>query len=269
MQIDHFAISIPTPYDAAGTAQVQVQRWLAAGADPAAIPVVLLHESLGSIGQWRSFPAQLAEALQRPVLAYDRLGFGQSTPRIAPPSFGFIEEEAQQCFPALMQALGLERYALLGHSIGGVMALHIAAAQPQACAAVMSLSAQAFVEERTLEGIRQAQRFFADPAQWARLEKWHGERTRWVFDAWTEVWLHPDFQSWRIDTALAGVTCPVLTLHGRQDEYGSTAFAQHIHSGHAQAAGSELVLLDCAHHPHFEQAEAVLAACAGFAARVL
>lgn len=265
MKIENFAVTIPSAYHASGQAEIRVQRWIPKKYEKqcTVAPLVLMHESLGSIGQWRNFPEQLAQTLQRPVLAYDRLGFGQSTLRTAPPSHRFIEEEAQQCFPALMQALGLERYALLGHSVGGVMALHIAATQPKACTAVISLSAQAFIEPRTLEGIRIAQRFFADPAQWARLEKWHQERTRWVFDAWTEVWMHPDFQDWRIDSVLGQIQCPTLIIHGRQDDYGSEAFPRAIAAGIAK---SEMLLLDAGHHPHFEPEikEQVLIACKNF-----
>jgi pimeloyl-ACP methyl ester carboxylesterase len=248
--------------------QVFVQRWQpeAAPQGSAACPIVLLHESLGSVGQWRDFPVRLAQATGREVLAYDRLGFGRSSVRSDAPSLQFIEQEAQQHFPALMAALGLPRYALLGHSVGGVMALQIAATHPAQCQAVLSLSAQAWVQPRTLEGIRAAQRFFADAQQWARLQKWHGERMDWVFRAWTDVWLHPDFAGWSLDNVLPRVTCPVLAIHGRRDEYGSTEFAQRIATG---VARGEVLLLDCAHHPHREQTAQVLAAARDFLRRTL
>ena len=151
MQTQSFMVDVPG-------GQVFVQRWQPASATSgAACPIVLLHESLGSVGQWHDFPARLAQATGREVLAYDRLGFGQSSPRSGAPSLQFIEHDAQQHFPALMAALGLERYALLGHSVGAVMALHIAAAHPAQCQAVLSLSAQAYVQPQTLEGIRPGQ----------------------------------------------------------------------------------------------------------------
>ncbi|VUZ27488.1 Uncharacterised protein [uncultured Comamonas sp.] len=160
-----------------------------------------------------------------------------------------------------MAALGLQRYVLLGHSVGAVMALHIAAAHPLQCQAVLSLSAQAYVQPRTLEGIREAQRFFADPQQWARLAKWHGPRLDWVFRAWTDVWLHPDFADWSLDPVLPQVACPVLAIHGRNDEYGSPEFARRIAAG---VANGQVLLLDCAHHPHRQQADQVLAAARDF-----
>lgn len=247
--------------------QVFVQRWQpshTAQPEADAAPIVLLHESLGCVGLWRDFPAQLAQATGRTVLAYDRLGFGRSSPRHGPPDLRFIEHEAQEHFPALMQALGIAHYALLGHSVGGVMALHIAATHPQQCEAVLSLSAQAYVQPRTLEGIRAAQVFFADPQAWARLEKWHGERTDWLFHAWTDAWLHPDFADWSLDAVLPQVRCPVLAIHGTHDEYGSTEFAERIAAG---VPHGQVLLLDCAHHPHRERTADVLDAAHTFLAQ--
>ena len=54
------------------------------------LPVVLLHDSLGSVDQWRDFPAALARRLQRTVVAYDRLGYGRSSARHERPSVRFI-----------------------------------------------------------------------------------------------------------------------------------------------------------------------------------
>ena len=99
MQTQSFMVDVPG-------GQVFVQRWQPASATSgAACPIVLLHESLGSVGQWHDFPARLAQATGREVLAYDRLGFGQSSPRSDAPSLQFIAHEAQQHFPALVAAL--------------------------------------------------------------------------------------------------------------------------------------------------------------------
>ncbi|MGV2701752.1 UNVERIFIED_CONTAM: alpha/beta hydrolase, partial [Raoultella ornithinolytica] len=60
---------------AAGASKANVPE--PAAPEPAA-PIVLLHDSLGCVDLWRDFPAQLARATQRDVIAYDRLGFGRS-----------------------------------------------------------------------------------------------------------------------------------------------------------------------------------------------
>jgi hypothetical protein len=42
------------------------------------------------------------------------------------PSIDFIAEEASWCFPAIKQFLSIQSYVLLGHSVGGGMAISIA-----------------------------------------------------------------------------------------------------------------------------------------------
>ena len=160
-----------------------VRHWSAgAEAGGRGEPIILLHDSLGSVEQWRDFPAALAAAAGRDTIAYDRLGFGRSTARRAPPSVDFIDEEAADLFPALRRALDVPRFALFGHSVGGAMALSIAAAQGESCEAVVTEAAQAFVEPRTLAGIRAARAQFEDPEQFARLTRWHDDKARWVLE---------------------------------------------------------------------------------------
>lgn len=239
-----------------------VRRWDPPGAR-AMPPLVLLHDSLGSVGLWRDFPAQLATSLARPVLAYDRAGFGHSSPRSDAASPGFIDDEATRVFPALRDALGLDAFALFGHSVGGAMAIAIAATQGEACRFVVAESAQAFVEPRTLAGIRAAKARFQDPAAFERLSKWHGERARWVLSAWTDVWLDERFRDWSLDAWLPRVRCPVLAIHGDRDEYGSVAFPRRIADGVAGPARCE-VMEDTGHVPHRERPEAVLQRVTGF-----
>ncbi len=241
--------------------RVFVRRWTSAGANGA--PLILLHDSLGSVEQWRDFPPALAAATRRPVIAYDRLGFGKSGARAERASADFIRAEAQSCFPALRSALGITRFALFGHSVGGAMALAIAATHVADCQAVITEATQAFVEPRTLEGIRSARRQFEDPAQFEKLVRWHGDKARWVLEAWTEVWLSAQFRSWTLDPYLPAVTCPVLAIHGDLDEYGSVEFPRRIAGG--LAGPSRLAILEhCGHVPHRERSAEVLRLAADF-----
>jgi pimeloyl-ACP methyl ester carboxylesterase len=84
-----------------------------------------------------------------------------------------------------------------------------------------------------------------------------------VLDAWTETWLLPLFDDWSLSPWLARVRCPVLAIHGDQDEFGSHAFPRRIA---AEVAGpSQLLLLDhCGHVPHRELPQAVLDSVCGF-----
>src|SRR3954447_22073524 len=47
--------------------------------------IVMLHDGLGSIAQWRDVPGRLAARTGLTVLAYDRAGHGSSTPVPAGP----------------------------------------------------------------------------------------------------------------------------------------------------------------------------------------
>ncbi|MFX8098550.1 alpha/beta fold hydrolase, partial [Acinetobacter baumannii] len=88
----------------------------------------LLHDSLGCVALWREFPQRLVQATGRAVIAYDRLGFGQSDPHRGPIGADFIRQEAHTGFSALIDQLGVERFIVFGHSVGGGMAVSIAAA---------------------------------------------------------------------------------------------------------------------------------------------
>lgn len=236
--------------------QLFVRQWIPS-ALKSNIPLILLHDSLGSVAQWRDFPVQLAERLERPVMAYDRLGFGQSSACLDQPSVTFIVEEAEIIFPALCQAMGIERFILLGHSVGGVMALTIASTQTEACTAAITLAAQAFVEERTRQGIREAKQQFAQDKVFDKLTKWHGDKARWVLDAWTETWLSPAFDAWSLDHYLQRINTPLLVIHGDSDEYGSIAFPKRIVEGVA-GPSTAVIMPNCGHLPHAEYPAEVL-----------
>lgn len=242
--------------------RIFTRRW---GDLAAAPPVILFHDSLGSVDLWRGFPAVLAARLGRAVVAYDRLGFGRSDRRIAPPGHDFVADEARVAIPALRSALGIDRMILLGHSVGGGMATMTAAAHPEATLGLVTIAAQAFVEDRTLAGIRVAKASFAEPDQFARVARLHGDKARWVLDAWIETWLDPAFAGWTLDAALRGLRCPVLALHGDRDEYGSKAHPERI-AALAPTTGRVVLLTDCGHVPHREQEARVLDEIAPFVA---
>ncbi len=227
-------------------------------------PIVLFHDSIGCVQLWRTFPATLAERAGRSVVAYDRLGFGQSDPRadkLDPARF--VREEAQIFFPQLRDQLRLDRFVAFGHSVGGAMATHCAALYPGVCEALITESAQAFTEEKTLVSIREARELFKQPEQFDRLRRHHGENTRWVLNAWIESWLSPEFADFSLKDVLPQVHCPVLAIHGSEDEYGSNAHPEMI----KRLAGgpSEMEIMQGTHHvPHREQEEWVAGRVADF-----
>jgi pimeloyl-ACP methyl ester carboxylesterase len=226
-------------------------------------PIVLLHDSLGSVELWRDFPSQLCGATQRRVIAYDRWGFGRSDPREGRMPHSFILDEGPLVVPALCEQLGIDQFVAFGHSVGGGMAIACAAAMPERVAAVITVAAQSYVEQRTRDGILAAKADFDDPKNFARLERYHGAKARWVLDAWTQTWLSTGFADWTLDAQLQKVHCPLLAIHGDRDEYGSTDHPQHI--GKLAAGKTSVVILpDCGHLPHRERAAQVIEAVRAF-----
>lgn len=234
-----------------GGKRLFARRWQPAGADPEAPAIVLFHDSLGCVELWREFPADLAAATGLPVVAYDRLGFGRSDANPGRLGRDFIADEARTGFAAVRGQLGIGRFVALGHSVGCGMAIAAADTFPDACAAVVTQAAQAFVEDRTLAGIREAQVQFASPDQFARLARYHGDKTQWVLDAWIKTWLAPAFADWTLDDVLERVRCPVLAMHGDRDEFGSRV---HLDRIAARAGGPVTAILfeECGHVPHRE-----------------
>lgn len=256
--IETRTFQLPTP-----DGQLFAQQWTPT--EPGAAerpPLVLLHDSLGSVELWRDLPAKLARAANRPVIAYDRPGFGRSDPQAGQVPLDFIRGEAHAGFAHVRAALAFDRFALFGHSVGGGMAVGIAAAYPDACEALVTVSAQAFVEDRTLEGVHAAQQAFAQPAQVGRLRRYHGDKAPWVLRAWIDRWLDPAFAGWNLDQDLPRVTCPTLVVYGNHDEYGSVRHPERIAG---LAAGPSIVHVgDWGHMPHREDEGAVVDLVAGW-----
>lgn len=217
-----------------------------------AVPILLFHDSLGCVELWRDFPEQLVRATRRPVVAYDRLGFGRSTAHPGKLPLTFIHDEASTAVPRLLEALGIDTIVAFGHSVGGAMAIATAARWPERCAAVVTEAAQTFVEDRTVAGLRAARVDFARPGQLERLARYHGDKARWVLDAWIETWLDPAFADWSLDDDLRAVRCPTLALHGDRDEYGSAVHPERI-ARLTNARGHAVLLERCGHVPHREQ----------------
>jgi pimeloyl-ACP methyl ester carboxylesterase len=246
--------------------RIFARQWLPEAAPAAAAPLVLMHDSLGCIDLWRDFPAQLASAARRRVIAYDRLGFGRSDPRSGRPAPGFVAEEARTVFPRVRDQLGIARFAVAGHSVGGGMSVEIAADAAADCEALVTIAAQAFVEERTLAGLRVAQEQFRDPAQVQRLARYQpGPRAAWALDAWLGTWLDPAFRDWSLDAALPRVACPVLAIHGELDEYASVAHPRRI-VGRSGGPSRLEIVAGAGHFPHREQPQHVVRLIAAFLA---
>ncbi|MGO4724267.1 MULTISPECIES: alpha/beta fold hydrolase [unclassified Inquilinus] len=234
------------------------------------LPLLLLHEGLGSVAQWTrrdvDVAARLAAATGHPVLAQDRLGFGRSDPLPGPRGERYLYEEARETLPRVLDALGVDRAGLVGHSDGGSIALLFAAAHPGRAAWVVSEAAHVIVEDVTLAGIAVAHAAFHAPDSRLRavLARYHGDKTDFTFANWAELWPTPGFRSFDMRDALPSIRCPVLAIQGAEDEYGTEAQLDAIKARVSGPCETWLVP-DCRHAPHFEATDRVLPRIVNFA----
>ncbi|ESQ91036.1 hypothetical protein ABENE_11330 [Asticcacaulis benevestitus DSM 16100 = ATCC BAA-896] len=121
-----------------------------------------------------------------------------------------------------------------------------ATAADQNTEVVITLGSLAFMDENRLAGLRTAKTTFANPQQFDRLARYHGLKSEWLLKASTDTWMSAPFANWSLDTQLAALPCPILVLHGDQDEYGSLAHPQRIRD--RAGAGSEMFIISGGGH---------------------
>lgn len=229
--------------------------------------LVFLHEGLGSIRQWRDFPAKLAEATGCRALVYDRYGYGQSDIlEEARRTERFMHDEALVFLPELRKKLAIEEAVLVGHSDGASIAL-IHAGAGHAARGVAVMAPHVFIEPVCLTSIAAATRAFETTDLPERLGRYHRD-ARKTFYGWADVWTEENFKRWDIrGDYLPNIRCPVLAIQGEHDEYGTMAQLDEI-ARHVAGPCELLKLARCGHIPFRDQPEAALAALARFIERL-
>jgi pimeloyl-ACP methyl ester carboxylesterase len=219
--------------------------------------LVLLHEGLGSLAQWRDFPALLASLTGRKVVVWSRHGYGRSTVVRTPRAVGYMHDEALGVLAEFLDRLAIERPVLIGHSDGASIALIHAGAAVRPVAGVVALAPHVVVEERSLTGIREARQEYLHGDLRTRLARQHRDPDA-TFWGWNNVWLSSAFRSWNIEAYLPAITCPVLLVQCADDRYGSLAQLDRIQDGVAGPV-DRLVLPDGGHAPHRSHRDEVAA----------
>jgi pimeloyl-ACP methyl ester carboxylesterase len=242
---------------------LEVQR-IAGAAGRQAAPIIFLHEGLGSVAMWRDWPAQVCAATGRAGVVYSRRGYGQSDAvpdvrgagRLKP---DYMHREALEVLPALLQALGIERPVLLGHSDGGTIALIHASHLPVAACVVMA--PHVIVEDVSVASIAQARDAYVQTDLREKLKRYHAE-VDCAFWQWNDIWLAPEFREFDIRAECGRISAPVLAIQGRDDAYGTLKQIDEIQPLHATI--ERVVLADCGHSPHRDQPEAATVKIADF-----
>ena len=214
---------------------------------------------------WRDFPARLADRTSCGVLAYSRQGYGQSAPCALPRPLDYMEREARDVLPIVLDAMGIEQTVLIGHSDGAsIAALHQREVPDPRVIGLVLMAPHFFVEDLSVESIANARVAWRETDLPQRLGRYHADVEN-AFRGWNDAWLDPAFRDWDISDSIDHFRVPCLALQGRQDEYGTSRQIDVIAERSAAPVRTEF-LDDCGHSPFKDQPEAVLARIQAFVA---
>jgi pimeloyl-ACP methyl ester carboxylesterase len=239
------------------------------GPGPEAAPtLVLLHEGLGSLGLWRDFPAQLAQATGCGVFAYSRLGYGNSDSVTLPRPLDFMRIEADEILPAVLDRIGMRRGVLFGHSDGGsIAAIYAGSRQDFRIHGLVLVAPRFFTEEAGLAAIAATRERFESGDLRPRLARHHRD-VDVAFRGWAGAWLDPRFpREFDLCSDIAHIRVPILAIQGEADSYG-TAEQLHVLAREAYCPVRTVFLPGVDHAPHLEATQAVLDAVRRFTAKL-
>ena len=220
--------------------------------------LLFLHEALGSIPQWKSFPKDLCSALKLDGIVYERQGHGQSSPLEEERKADYLHRYAYEELRAFIQEVFSpdHKLILVGHSDGGSIALLYASKFPEQVAAVVTIAAHVINEPQTITGIAPAVLAF-EQGKLARLNDFHGEKTDALFFAWANTWKSDEFRNWDICKDIGNINFPVLVMQGEKDQYGTKRQMELIQEN-VQTPCDLILIENAGHLPHLEQKQNVL-----------
>ncbi|HEX6299337.1 MAG TPA: alpha/beta hydrolase [Acidimicrobiia bacterium] len=229
------------------------------------MPLVFLHEGLGSVELWRDFPRDVSSSARCPALVYSRYGNGWSGPLTAPRRPDYMHEEALETLPGLIDELVGRPPILIGHSDGASISIIYAGAGHPVEGLVL-IAPHVFVEPETVRSISAIRDRFPGSGMTAKMNKYHTDPEA-TFYGWADVWLSPAFRSWNIEEYLSGIRCPTLLIQGDADEYGTVSQLDAIDAG-LDAPVQRLLVPSAGHSPHLSHPDLVTDAVVEFLSRV-
>jgi len=232
-----------------GKRRLETEWW---GPRPQAAPtLVLLHEGLGCVALWRDFPDNLAAATGFGVFAFSRFGYGRSEPASLPRPLSYMHDEAREVLSRVLDAAGIERCVLVGHSDGAsIAAIHAASVQDARVCGLALIAPHFFVEDVTVASIAAIRAAYDTGELRRRLARYH-MRVDVAFRGWSEAWLNPGFRGWDITRQLAAINVPMLLLQGSEDRFGTTAQLR-VAERAARCPVRTVLLQGAEHSPHIE-----------------
>jgi pimeloyl-ACP methyl ester esterase len=250
-------------------------RYDRAGAGPT---VLLIHGWLGNRTVWERQVAALRDRFT--VVTVDLRGHGESSPPRAGYTIGGMAADLEQ----LVRALGVQRVALVGWSMGGMIALELARRLGERASALVLVGtsagalgdpknplAQPAVLEEMRTGVAEdfrgfvrtfAARLFRDGAASPLLAWITGQMQKTpphVAEACLDAAAAVDTRA-----KLASVTAPTLVVHGRHDAIFAVGMAEELANG---IRGAQLVVLEeSGHSPGLEEPDRFNAVVGAFLA---
>ncbi|NTV62367.1 MAG: alpha/beta fold hydrolase [Oscillochloris sp.] len=246
---------------------------LAAGMGPA---VLLLHGFGSSSEVWRP-TVDLLAAAGYTALAVDALGFGKSDKPLDAP---YSLQLQSDLYAALLDSLGIERAALVAHSMGGKYALALGLLYPQRVSALVLADSDGFVAPMPMDrsgsvpGLAELllaisarpsltrvmlRASFVDPERFvtdemiAHAREAIGHPTnRRVLAALSARYAQTDLRSTGLRARLSELRTPALLIWGDADRVFKLSDGQ---QAQREIPGSQLVVLArCGHFPQIEMA---------------
>src|ERR1700730_42993 len=239
------------------------------GPAPDAAPtIVMLHEGLGSAALWGDFPEKLQAATGAGVLLYSRAGYGASSPAKLPRPLDYMQIEALEVLPRLLDQIGFRRGLLLGHSDGAsIAAIYAGAHQDHRVQGVAMIAPHFIVEDMSVTSIAEIKKAYETTDLKTKLARWHSDVDN-AFYGWNDAWLDPKFRTWDISEYLAYIRVPVAILQGADDQYGTIRQVE-IAAQECYCPVDVTIIPAAGHSPHREAPGATLNAISEFASRIL
>ncbi|MGQ9757121.1 MAG: alpha/beta fold hydrolase [Actinomycetota bacterium] len=228
--------------------------------------LILVHGWIGSGALWDLMVPELARDFR--VVAPDLPGHGDSG---IPGGFSFLLEGFSRFLEELREALDLPRFTLVGHSMGGCIALHYAARYPQRVPALVLIDTPSLsrsiswlarlpllewalglvhrfwgpkmVAFSIRSSVRHPERL---PSEWLRaaVVRACGLERR-AFLETTRMLRHLD-----LEDELGRVDAPALLIHGEEDRSVKLPEAERLREALPRARLR--VIPDCGHCPNYE-----------------
>ena len=252
-----------------------------------ASPVVMLHGIRGYSATFDGVAAALQPEFR--VIAYDQRGRGESD---WDPRRDYYTDTYVRDLLGVADALGLDSFDLLGHSMGGIVAMVFAATYParlrrmviedaglgafEASSGAQRIQKELAATPTVFANWSEAQEFMrrlrpsvSEEARQQRLRNMLKQRDdgsfTWRYDheGIAATRLHPD-PARLVDLAehVPRITCPTLVIRGGRSDYLQSDMAQRMCASNARIQAVEIP--DAGHYVHDDQPELFEAQVASF-----